>query len=54
MKRVKVTKTGKIMRRGSHIRHLRLKKSKKTVRRQKLMREVKGKIGKKVRKLISK
>jgi large subunit ribosomal protein L35 len=51
-RRFKVTKTGKVLRRGSHIRHLKRKKSKSRLRRQKLAKEVKGAWKRKVKKLL--
>lgn len=53
-KRFKVTKTGKVLRRGSHIRHLRRKKKKKQIRAQKIPKEVKGAWKKKIKKLLAK
>ena len=53
-KRIRITKNGKVMRRGSHIRHLRAQKKHKTIRRQKLMREIPGRMARKIRKLSSK
>lgn len=54
LKRFKLTKKGKILFRGSHVRHLRRKKSKKQIRRQKKPIELKGKIKSKIKKLIEK
>jgi large subunit ribosomal protein L35 len=51
-KRFKITGTGKVIRRGSHIRHLKRKKSKSRLRRQKLPKEVKGAWKRKVKKLL--
>lgn len=53
-KRFRVTKTGKVMFRGSHIRHLRRKKSKSNIRRQKVPQQLKGKMAKKVKKILGK
>lgn len=53
-RRFKITKTGKVLRRGSHIRHLRRKKKKSQVRAQKLPKEVKGAWKRKVKKLLGK
>ena len=51
-KRFKVTKTGKVLRRGSAIRHLRVKKSKSRIRRQKVTQYVTGKRAKKLKKIL--
>jgi len=51
-RRFKITKTGKVLRRGSHIRHLRRKKKKSQIRSQKLPKEVKGAWKRKVKKLL--
>ncbi len=51
-RRFKITKTGKVLRRGSHIRHLRRKKKKSRIRAQKLPKEVKGAWKGKVKKLL--
>lgn len=51
-KRFKVTGTGKILRRGSHIRHLRRKKKKKQIRAQKLPQEVTGAWKRKIKKAL--
>jgi ribosomal protein L35 len=53
-RRFKVTKTGKVLFRGSHVRHLRRKKSKKQVRAQKVPQELKGAWKRKVKKLLGK
>jgi ribosomal protein L35 len=52
-KRFKVTKTGKVLRRGSHVRHIRRKKSKSQVRAQKLPQQVNGSWKKKIKKLLA-
>ncbi len=52
-KRLKVTKTGKIMRRVAFGRHLRSHKQKKTLRRYKQMKLVSGKIGRRARRLLA-
>lgn len=52
VKRFKVTGTGKIMRRCQNMRHLRRKKSKKTIRAYKVPVEVKGKQAKKIKKML--
>ena len=51
-KRFKVTKTGKVLFRGSHVRHLRRKKSKSQIRAQKVTKELTGKWKKKIKKLM--
>lgn len=51
-KRFKITPTGKIMFRGSHIRHLRRKKSKSNIRRQKVNQEMTGAWKIKIKKLL--
>lgn len=52
LKRFKVTKTGKVIRRGSHGRHLKAKKSKKRCRRQKVPKELKGRMAIKIKKIL--
>jgi len=52
-KRFKLTKTGKLMFRGSHIRHLRRKKTKSRLRKQKVMKELTGKKALKIKKLLN-
>jgi ribosomal protein L35 len=47
-----VTKTGKVLRRGSHVRHLRRKKKKSQLRAQKVPKEVQGAWKRKVKKLL--
>ena len=51
-KRFKVTKTGKVLRRGSGIRHLNVKKSRRRIRRKKVLHQVSGKVAKKLKKLL--
>ena len=51
-RRFKITKTGKVLFRGSHVRHLRRKKSKSQIRAQKTTKELKGKWKKKIKKLM--
>ncbi|PIS09661.1 50S ribosomal protein L35 [Candidatus Beckwithbacteria bacterium CG10_big_fil_rev_8_21_14_0_10_34_10] len=51
-KRFKVSKTGKLLRRGSCGRHLNAKKSQKRRRRQKKTKVFIGKMAKKIRKVI--
>jgi len=53
-KRFKITKTGKVLFRGSHVRHLRRKKKKSQIRRQKVPQELKGKLKIKVKKILGK
>ena len=53
-RRFKVTKTGKVLFRGSHVRHLRRKKKKGQVRAQKIPKEMNGKWKRKVKKLLGK
>lgn len=50
--RFKITKTGKVMRRGSHISHLRRKKRKSQIRSQKVPKEVKGAWRIKIKKIL--
>lgn len=51
-KRIKITKTGKVLFRGSHVRHLRRKKNKGQVRNQKIPKQLKGAWKKKVKKML--
>lgn len=51
-KRFKVTATGKILRRRQNSRHLRTNKSKKTIRKYRVMVEVKGKFARKIRRML--
>jgi len=51
-RRFKVTKTGKVLRRGSHVRHRRRKKKKGQVRAQKVPQELTGAWKRKVKKLL--
>lgn len=53
-RRFKITKTGKILYRGSHVRHLRRKKKKSQVRAQKVPKELTGAWKRKVKKLLGK
>jgi len=53
-KRFKVTKTGKVLFRGSHIRHLRRKKSKSNLRRQKVPQRLRGVMAQKVKRDLGK
>jgi len=53
-KRFKITKSGKVLFRGSHVRHLRRKKKKSQIRRQKVLQEIKGKLKIKVKKILGK
>jgi len=54
LKRFKITKTGKVLFRGSHVRHLRRKKKKSQIRRQKVPQELKGELRIKVKKILGK
>ncbi len=54
LKRFKITKTGKVLFRGSHIRHLRRKKSKSSIRRQKLPQKIETRWKVKIKKLLGK
>ncbi|MBD3279327.1 MAG: 50S ribosomal protein L35 [Candidatus Pacebacteria bacterium] len=51
-RRFKVTKTGKVLRRRQNSRHLRRKKSKKTIRSYRKPVEVKGKWAKKIKRML--
>jgi len=51
-KRFKVTKSGKVIRRGACGRHLNAKKSKKRSRRQKVTKEVTGRMAKKIKRVL--
>ena len=53
-KRFKVTKTGKVVRLGSHVRHIRRKKSKSQVRAQKTPQQVTGAWEKKIKRILGK
>lgn len=53
-RRFKITKTGKVLFRGSHVRHLRRKKRKGQLRSQKVPKELKGALKRKVKKLMGK
>jgi len=53
-KRFKITKKGKVLFRGSHIRHLRRKKTKSQIRKQKVLQELKGTLKIKVKKILGK
>ncbi len=50
--RFRITKTGKVLRQSSFKRHLRRKKSKKQIRRLKSVKRVKGKLARKIKKLL--
>ena len=52
MKRFKITGTGKVMRRSPYMRHLRRKKSMKTIRRYRHYIEVKGKLANKIKAML--
>ncbi len=51
-KRFKVTKTGKIIRRGAQNRHLKANRSKRNARRGKVPKVVTGKFAKKIKKML--
>ncbi len=51
-KRFKITKTGKVIRRGSFGRHLNAKKRKKRQRRQKVPKQLKGRMAIKIKKAL--
>lgn len=53
-KRFKITGSGKIMRRSQNMRHLRRRKSKKTIRGYNVLKEVTGKQASKVKKMLIK
>ena len=50
--RFKITGTGKVMRRRQNARHLRRKKSRKTIRKYRLLATVTGKYAKKVKQMM--
>ena len=52
--RFRVTKTGKVLRRVQTMRHLRRRKSKKQLRRYKVPLEVKGKLARKIKRMLGK
>jgi len=51
-KRFKITGTGKVLRRHQNMRHLRRKKSKKTIRSYRQYVEVQGKWAKKIKRML--
>lgn len=51
-KRFRVTKTGKVMRRGSYSSHLKAKKSKRRLRSQKVLKQVPKGFAKKIKKAL--
>ncbi len=51
-KRFRITSTGKVMHRSQKLRHKRAVKGKRNTRRIKLMHEIKGRFGKKMKKLL--
>lgn len=53
-KRFKITKTGKVLRRSTHLRHLKRKESKSASRRKKVPKVVTGKMARKVKKMLGK
>jgi ribosomal protein L35 len=54
IKRFRITKKGKVLFRGSHVRHLKRKKGKKQLRAQKVPHKLHGKIMKKIKKRAGK
>ena len=54
IKRFRITKKGKVLFRGSHVRHLKRKKQKKQLRAQKVPQKLYGKMQKKIKKLVGK
>jgi ribosomal protein L35 len=54
VKRFKITGSGKITFRGSHVRHLKRKKSKSNLRRQKVAKNLKGNWKRKMKKILAK
>jgi ribosomal protein L35 len=54
IRRFKITKKGKVLFRGSHVKHLRRKKKKKQIRSQKVPHQMKGAWKKKIKKLAGK
>ena len=54
IKRFRITKKGKVLFRGSHVRHLKRKKQKKQLRAQKIPQKLYGKLQKKIKKLAGK
>lgn len=54
IKRFRITKKGKVLFRGSHVRHLRRKKQKKQLRAQKVPKKLYGRMQKKIKKLVGK
>ncbi len=53
-KRFKVTKTGKVMRRGAQNRHLKANRTKRNARRGKVPKEITTKMAKKIKKMLAK
>jgi large subunit ribosomal protein L35 len=51
-KRFKITKNGKVLRRGHGMRHLRSNKSKKQLRHLKQVKKVKGAFAKKIKQMV--
>lgn len=54
IKRFRITKNGKVLFRGSHIKHLRRKKQKSQLRSQKVPQKVNGAMKRKLKKLLGK
>ena len=53
-KRFKITKTGKVMRRGAQNRHLKANRSKRNARRGKVPKQITTKMAKKIKKMLGK
>lgn len=53
-KRFRITKNGKVMFRGSHVRHLRRTKRKGQLRAQKIAHQMSGKMAKKIKQVLGK
>lgn len=51
-KRFRVTKKGKVLHRSHYLRHLRANKSKRQVRRLKIIKQTEGVFGKRIRQLL--
>ncbi|MCX6725821.1 MAG: 50S ribosomal protein L35 [Candidatus Shapirobacteria bacterium] len=54
IKRFRITKNGKVLFRGSHVKHLRRKKQKSQLRAQKVPGKVNGAMKRKIKKLLGK
>jgi large subunit ribosomal protein L35 len=51
-RRFRITKTGKVLFRGSHVRHLRRKKTKARLRRQKVPQQIRGAVASKIKRVV--